>query len=314
MKVLHASKIGFPCARNLWYAANEYEGKTSERSQRIFDVGNALEPMVVKWLRDDGWEVEYNPGSQNAAFEVVVPVEGGELRGHPDAFISREGERPILIDIKTMNDRAFRLWKSEGTVRKYPQYVDQLLIYAFGVTVSGRSTSRIGIVGINKNTSELWIDFFDFDPTLFIQIQNRATAIFKMTTPPEANCPAQDWCCGYCEFSHLCELCKRKTNNAVGDEVATTEDEEVINAMEILQEARKMNKEAKELETGAKSVLDEKVRAKGVKSVSGGGYVLTFKESVKSQFDQAAFKKAHPEMVSEFTKSVISLTYELKEI
>ncbi len=286
----------------------------SMRSQRIFDVGNALEPMVVKWLRDDGWEVEYNPGSQNAAFEVVVPVEGGEIRGHPDAFISKGEEQNILIDIKTMNDRAFRLWKTSSTESKYPQYADQLNIYAWGAKRAGRKVDWQAIVGINKNTSEMWIDYVDYSLLRITSIMERAEAIFKMINPPEVNCPAQDWACGYCEFSHLCELCKRKTNNAVGDEVATTEDEEVINAMEILQEARKMNKEAKELETGAKSVLDEKVRAKGVKSVSGGGYVLTFKESVKSQFDQAAFKKAHPEMVSEFTKSVISLTYELKEI
>ena len=133
MKVLHASKIGFPCGRNLWYAANDYEGQTSERSQRIFDVGNYLEPMVVKWLREDGWEVEYNPGSQKAAFEVVVPVEGGEIRGHPDAFISKGDKQNILIDIKTMNDRAFKLWKSEGTAKKYPQYIDQLYTYAIGV-------------------------------------------------------------------------------------------------------------------------------------------------------------------------------------
>ena len=312
-KILRASKIGFPCARNLWYAANGYEGETSARSQRIFDVGNYLEPMVVKWLRDDGWEVEYNPGSQNATLEVVVPVEGGEIRGHPDAFISRGDVRNILIDIKTMNDRAFRLWKSEGTLRKYPQYADQLHVYAVGAMNAGHEVNGLGIVGVNKNTSELWIDFFRFDYGRIINNQNRAEGIFRIKTPPEVNCPAEKWACGYCEFSHMCELCKKR-NIPVGEDIVTTDDAEVIGAMENLQEARKMSKEAKELENDAKAVLDEKVRAQGVKSISGGGYILTLKETTKSGFDQAAFKKVHLELVSQFTKKTTSVTYELKEV
>ena len=308
MKVLHASKIGFPCARNLWYAANDYEGQTSERSQRIFDVGNYLEPLVVKWLREDGWEVEYNPGSQKAAFEVVVPVEGGEIRGHPDAFISKGDERNILIDIKTMNDRAFKLWKSEGTAKKYPQYIDQLYTYATGVCATGREVNKLGIVGINKNNSEMWIEFINFHQELASVVTNRAEAIFAMNNPPEDDCP--EWACGYCEFSHLCELCKKR-NIPVGEDVITTDDAEVIGAMENLQEARKMSKEAKDLENDAKAVLDEKVQ--GVKSIAGGGYILTLKETTRNIFDQLAFKKAHPEMVSQFTKKTTSVTYELKE-
>ena len=65
-KVLRASKIGFPCDRNLYYSANGVEGITSPKSQRIFDVGTYLEPVVVERLRADGWESEYNAGSQNA--------------------------------------------------------------------------------------------------------------------------------------------------------------------------------------------------------------------------------------------------------
>ena len=310
MKVLHASKIGFPCARNLWYSCNDYKGETSERSQRIFDVGNYLEPLVVKWLREDGWEVEYNPGSQNAALEVVVPVEGGEIHGHPDAFISKGDVRNILIDIKTMNDRAFRLWKSEGTLRKYPQYADQLRVYAAGAVNAGREVNGLGIVGINKNTSELWIDFFDRSEDFETLLKTRAQNIFMMNNPPEANCPAQDWACGYCEFSHLCELCKKRSI-PVGEDVVTTDDAEIIGAMDLLHEARSMRSEANDLEKAAKATLDEKVQ--GVKSITGGGYILTLKETTRNSFDQAAFKKAHPEMVSQFTMKTTSVTYELKE-
>ena len=104
-KVLHASKCGFPCQRNLFYSINEPQeaSSTSSRTQRIFDVGTALEPVIVQWLRSDGWEVEYNQGSQNAELEVHIPVNGGCLVGHHDCFISKpDGPHNILADIKTM--------------------------------------------------------------------------------------------------------------------------------------------------------------------------------------------------------------------
>ncbi|MBQ4468783.1 MAG: hypothetical protein II917_01400, partial [Synergistaceae bacterium] len=88
-KVLSASKCGFPCERNLFYSVNGYEGNSSSHSQRIFDVGTALEPVIVEWLRSDGWNVEYNQGSQNAEIEVSIELNGGQLIGHPDCIISR---------------------------------------------------------------------------------------------------------------------------------------------------------------------------------------------------------------------------------
>ena len=75
-KVLRASTAGFPCERSLWYSVNvEADCEPDERRQRIFDVGTCLEPLIVEWLRRDGWEVEYNAGSQSAPLELNIPLE-----------------------------------------------------------------------------------------------------------------------------------------------------------------------------------------------------------------------------------------------
>lgn len=124
-KVLSASKCGFPCERYLFYSVNGHEGSTSSHSQRIFDVGTALEPIVVEWLRSDGWEVEYNQGSQNAPIEVEIELEGGILTGHPDCIISKpDGPHHVLVDIKTMNERSFAFWKRQGSLKSKPQYLN----------------------------------------------------------------------------------------------------------------------------------------------------------------------------------------------
>ena len=205
-KVLRASKAGFPCLRNLFYSVNGYEAKIDKRTQRIFEVGTYLEPLVVKWLQQEGWQVDYNPGSQNADFEVSVPITGGMLAGHPDAFISKGELQNVLIDIKTMNDRAFTFWRREGSIKSKPQYVIQLHIYALGCINAGRNVEHLGIVGVNKNNSDWHIDLFDFNENTAELIKDTAQNVFSMTQPPEVHSPSEDWACSYCEFSETCSL------------------------------------------------------------------------------------------------------------
>ena len=313
-KVLRASKAGFPCIRNLFYAVNNFEGVTSEQTQRIFDVGNSLEPMVVEWLRKDGWTVDYNPGSQNAELEVIIPVHGGNIAGHPDCIISRGELQNVLIDIKTMNEHAFTQWRREGTQSSKPQYVTQLHIYAMGLIQAGRKVEHLGILGVNKNNSDWHMDIFSFNRIYANEIVKKAERVFAMNNAPDENCPAETWACNYCEFAHLCELHKKKYHAKEQKDVETTDDAIIIAAMRELQHARELSREAKNLEAHAKSALDEYVRSKGLSQIQGGGLSVSITEKQSSRFDTTAFKKAHPELVGQFTKSTTSTYYEIEEV
>lgn len=318
-KVLRASKAGFPCARNLWYSVNGFTETVSPKSQRIFDVGTALEPVIVEWLRADGWNVEYNPGSQNAEIEVTVPVIGGMLAGHPDCIISKGEIQNALVDIKTMNDRAFTYWKRSGSLKTKPQYVIQLHIYAMGLIKQGRDIQRLGIVGVNKNNSEMHIDFFDFDENTCSDILNNAELIMNAKEIPEYDCPTENWACSYCEYAKQCGLHKEPFSDKQNDapknsDIQATYDETIINAMKALQNARELSKQARALENDAKPVLDENVKDKGLRAVQGGGLICSVKETTSARFDTTAFKKAHPELVSQFTKNTTSTTYEIRNL
>ena len=321
-KILRASKAGFPCARNLWYSVNGFPETVSAKSQRIFDVGTALEPVIVEWLRADGWNVEYNPGSQNAELEVFVPIIGGKLAGHPDCIISKGEIQNALVDIKTMNDRAFTYWKRSGSLKTKPQYVIQLHIYAMGLMKQGRKIERLGIVGVNKNNSEMHIDFFDFDENTSSEILNNAELILNAKERPEYDCPTEKWACEYCEFATQCKndreplsVKPEETPKASTDtQIPVTQDETIISAMKALQNARELSKQARALENDAKPVLDENVKEKGLQGITGGGFICSVKETTSARFDSTAFKKAHPELVSQFTKNTTSTTYEIKNI
>ena len=317
-KILHASNAGFPCLRNLFYSVNGFEGITSPKSQRIFDVGTALEPCVVQWLRNDGWKVEYNQGSQDAPLEVSVLVKGGYIKGHPDAFMSRpDGLQNVLVDIKTMNDRAFTQWKREGTLASKPQYVTQLHCYAMGAMNLSRPVEHLAIAGINKNNSELHIDVFHFDELLADIIIDRANILFSLNSPEEAEqyepCPAENWACNYCEFSHLCKARQEHHTEQAATDTQATDAEEIINAVNDLANARAISKHAKELEDGAKAVLDGYMKQNGISSLKAGGYICSIKERNTTRFDTNAFKKVHPDLAGQFSVKSSYTTYELKE-
>ena len=315
LKFLSASKIGFPCVRNLWYSVNNYKGRLiDKKTQRIFDVGTYLEPLIVKWLRQDGWDVDYNAGSQNAPLKFEIPLAGGVLNGHPDCFISKRNLPHILADIKTMNERSFITWKRNGSVKSKSQYVDQLHVYADGAINAGYKVDKLAIIGVNKNTSEMKIDFFNYDIERSKALQKRAEDVFKAVNAPVENCPAEDWCCRYCEFANLCELCNTKRNTEVGDIAQETEDIEIINAIEQLQETREMTKSLKTLEDEVKALIDEKVRSHGINSLKAGKFILNLSERTSNRFDEKAFKEAHPEIAQKFEKEVKALYYEVNEI
>lgn len=316
MKTLRASKAGFPCNRYLYYSVNNYESTISTRTKRIFGVGKALEPEIVKWLRDDGWEVDYNPGSQEAALELFYPLDNGRLAGHPDCFISKGEMQHVLADIKTMKERAFKLWRQEGSIKHSPQYVDQLHIYAGAAIKAGYTVEHLAIVGVNKNDSDMHIDIFDYSPERFKAICERSQAIMNLENAPEEDSPREGWCCGYCEFSDLCELSPNYTRKAeiANSDTVVTQDEEIIRAMEQLQEARIMSHTVADMESEAKAVLDERVRKQGITSIRGGDFLLSIKERTSSRFDTAAFKKERPELVSQFMKESKSTFFNVESL
>ena len=244
-KILRASKAGFPCERNLWYSVHGYAGTTDESAQRIFDVGTCLEPLVVEWLRADGWEVAYNPGSQNAECEISLKLDDGEIHGHPDCIISRGKLQNVLVDIKTMNDRAFTLWKREGTEKSKPQYVDQVHIYAQGLIEAGRKVEMLGIVGLNKNNSDLHIDFFKYDPARIAEILERSERVMQIKAVSTENSPRESWCCNYCEYADICSVHRRPKPAEMDASIEYTEDTSVIRAMRELIEARELAKDAR---------------------------------------------------------------------
>ncbi len=244
---------------------------------------------------------------------LSINLNGVSIEAHPDCVISREDSGLVLADIKTMNDRSFRSLRRDGTIKSHPQYADQLTIYAQALRECGYEINTLAIVALNKNDCQGYIDFFQFEQERYEALKERAERILSCEEAPEHGSRFQDWCCAYCGYAHLCELYKKDT--AVGDEsVPATDNQEVIDAIELLSESRDMERAAKELSDEAKAVLDKLIRQQGIKSVRCGNLILVLNEIKSSRLDTTALKKAHPELVQEFMKQSSSVRCDLKEV
>ena len=315
-KILRASRVGHCCDRHLWYSMMQAQEETSDKTALVFEIGRTLEPVVIQHLRNNGYDVKRNPlDGSNEGLNLKIDVEGDSISAHPDCIITDEVEGNILVDIKTMNNHSFRVLKREGTKKAFPQYFAQVHIYAEALKRMNVQISKLGIVALNKNNAEVLIDTFDFEAEAMKAIIERAKYIFSCQEAPAQGSRFEEWKCSYCGYASLCELCKSKKDSSVGDEnIPVTENQEVIDAIELLKESRELEKAGKELADDAKAVLEREVRQQGIKSVRYGSLILILNEVKSSRLDTTALKKAHPDIAQEFTKQSSSVRYDLKEV
>ena len=125
------------CRRALWYSATGYQGDPPDaRSLMIMEAGTALEPVVLRAMARDGWEVTPIDPSQPVKVTLTLSpllVVGG----HPDAIgfvplLSPEDE-PSVIEVKTRGPAAFQRWQTLGAERSHPESVGQASFYTYGL-------------------------------------------------------------------------------------------------------------------------------------------------------------------------------------
>lgn len=226
--IFTASSIGHPCMRKIWIGnVQGTEEVFTKATLRIFDMGSHLEELVIKWMREDGWEVAANPGGRKAKFLTVVNANDKvQIHGHHDAIARIPGEKTAyMFDIKTMNSRAYDYWRKLGTLEKYPQYAQQVHVYAKPDEIyeldavetienfKGEAEEveyyskcgpyfipNCGIVGLNKDNGDYDIDKFPFMDEIYADVIAKALAIASHTTIPPLDKSIPKWCCSYCGY------------------------------------------------------------------------------------------------------------------
>jgi hypothetical protein len=221
---LGGSQIGNKCKRALWYqfrwmASPEFEG----RILRLFETGDREEDRVVKNLRDVGlkvWAVDPDTGRQ-INFEKF----GGHFALSLDGMIEDmpESNNPHVLEIKTMNEKAFKQLGTIGVQKSKPVYYAQCQI---GMRLA--DIPRACFIAVNKNTDQIYIERLKLDKEFADGLLEKAKSIIFAEKPPAKISDDPSWYeCKFCDMANVChnkalpEINCRTCANVTADEDGT---------------------------------------------------------------------------------------------
>lgn len=197
VRTLRASSAGRPCPTEMFLNIAGFSPVFPKRVLHIFDVGKALEPVVVGWMKEDGWEVRHNSDDSEG---ILIVLPGGFITGHIDILArhpEHTGNRWMLGDVKTMNDNRYGKWLQQGTERSNPGYFTQLDIYAHAYR-----TEIMGLVSVNKNDSQWDAEIMPHEPSRVLRTLQDLSELLEQDGFTR-ECDAYK--CRYCSMKEICD-------------------------------------------------------------------------------------------------------------
>jgi len=187
-----ASSIGHPCFRKIWYEFHKPELRDSPtaRTLRIFEIGHAIEAVMIDLLRRAGIEVLVTD-------QIFTDKELPYLQGHVDGILPHED---MVLELKTCKDSSFKLFKKKGVKEWFPAYYYQAQCY-----MAFTGLNKALVLAINKDNAELHSEVVKYDEKVFNYIKLKAKSIHEgQSEPPRlSNNPA--WFqCVLCDFHKYC--------------------------------------------------------------------------------------------------------------
>jgi len=171
---LGMSSIG-GCAAELWrnyHEATTHGANIPPKLQRVFDLGNALEDVVLGYLNAAG---AVKVLSTQAEYTDI----DGKLRGHSDLVYETAEGKKIVSDVKSMNNYQFGNFTRLGVKHSHWKYYCQAMLYA-----RYEEADAIQIIAYNKDTSALAVQTYSYEQFTGDMLRSRAEWIINLDECP----------------------------------------------------------------------------------------------------------------------------------
>jgi hypothetical protein len=178
---LGGSRLGVECQRALqfeFFNTPKDEGKEfSGQTLRTFQIGHVLEDMAAGWLRDAGLDLRTaNKDGRQFGFETGR----GFIAGHVDGVIvagpDEFGPYPRLWECKTANSKNWRQMEKHKIKKAKWIYYIQCQLYMAYMELSENPAL---FTAVNKDTSELYFENVEFDPSAAQDASDRGVRIIE---------------------------------------------------------------------------------------------------------------------------------------
>lgn len=194
---LGMSQIGEECLRKLQYYWRwaDYD-RYPARIARLFKTGHDAEEFMVHDIHQVGGRVY---GRQN---EYVGTA--GHWKGHGDGLCENipgyEG-KILLLEMKTHNDKYFKLLVKDKVKKAYPKHYAQMQRYMWE-----EKAETALYYAYNKNDSSYYVEFVDIDPAYCKElIEKELTVIASDKLHPKIGSGTPTWfACKFCNYNEVC--------------------------------------------------------------------------------------------------------------
>ena len=199
-----ASWIGAECQRKIWLSYHwSLMPNFSGQLLRLFNTGHREEIRVAEDIQRAGFEVAlFDPDAADPNTQFEFTDDSGEIVYKADGLVNGtpESKAVHLLEIKTMNDRLFKVLGSKGVKVSHPHYYAQAQV---GMRLA--DVDRCLFVAVNKNDDDIYTERLRLDVKFADELIARAQEISKMPQPPERiSLEPADKECQYCDFKELC--------------------------------------------------------------------------------------------------------------
>lgn len=242
-----ASELGHPCLRYLVFNRTRWSEKVLHDVglQFVFDLGNSIEDLVIRDLKDAGFQVI----EQQRSFEWPRY----QISGHIDGKILIDGVA-YPLEIKSVSPFIYESINSVSDmhkskylhVRKYPSQITLYLLMD--------SKERGVMLLKNKSTGRLKEIWFDLDYELGESLLQKAEAVNRHIAEGTIPEPIEwdDSICPECPFLHIC------TPERIGKEIEVINDDGLLELLQRWDSLKPMAREFEEVDR----ILKEKLQGR----------------------------------------------------
>lgn len=300
------------CRRALWYAATGHEpAPPDDAALTVLETGRALEPVVLRAMQREGWEV--TPADPLHPAGIVLQLTPTvKVTGHPDAT----GTPPLfgeeaVIEVKTRNPSAFKRWQTLGAERSHPDSVAQAALYTYGLF----GEARDAVIAVMDTGDRAW----DHEVIPAERVERAIERTREWLAPlgvhyathgadpetlPDRDFEAGSWRCNSCPFLATC-LPGDAEEDAEAPEGDATEvsDEEAREAVTAYVAARAALREPEGAKREALDTLKAWMRQRGSAKAELANHTVSLVRSTRYAVDH---KKLNALLDAETRKEIVT--------
>ncbi len=298
------------CRRALWYAATGHEPTPpDDEALTVLETGRALEPVVLRAMERDGWEVA--PADAKSPAGIVLQLTPMlKVTGHPDAtgHLPLFGEESV-IEVKTRNPSAFKRWQALGAERSHPDSVAQAALYTYGLF----GEARDAVIAVMDTGERAW----DHEVIPAERVERALERTREWLTPlgahhashganpealPDRDFEAGSWRCNSCPFLATC-LPGDAEETGTDEERPEVSDEEARQAVAAYVSAREALREPEGAKRQALGTLKAWMRHQGSAKAELGNHTVSLVRSTRYAVDH---KRLNALLDAETRKEIVT--------